>query len=120
MVDREKVMRGLVCKSGETVLCGTCAYLNRNGYCDKSRLAKEALALLEEQEKMIAVACDVLEIYASDAACDEFSEDEKQWEICEKDCGHGHYSNCWRRFLKWKLEKRLKGKSEPPKEEDNG
>ena len=106
MPDKERVMKALsICSESGFDDCKKCPYWE---YADcNERLCADALALLKDQEAMIAVACDVLETYAPDAACDEFSEDAKQWEICEKDCGHGHYSKCWKRFLKWKLEKRL-------------
>jgi hypothetical protein len=118
MTDREKVIRGLeACnrRSCNGSDCQNCPYYDDEdtaelpfGICNIQDMVGDALALLKEQKAMIAVACDVLEIYAPDAACDEFSEDEKQWEICSAECKNGLYTKCWERFLKWKLEKRRK------------
>lgn len=97
---REEIIRDLVERSSGA---GVGQYIAIR--CD---VVREIIAPLREQEAMIAVACDVLEIYAPDAACDEFSEDEKQREICSAECKNGLYTKCWERFLKWKLEKRRK------------
>jgi len=51
MLDREKVINGLECCSQE-IKCGFCPYWNDDteGFACSTNLAKDALALLKEQE----------------------------------------------------------------------
>lgn len=62
MVDRKKVIKGLLCIKGDYIPCATCKYANADGYgrgdrC-KRQCASDALALLEEQKpkKVIGIA----------------------------------------------------------------
>jgi len=54
MLDREKVINGLECCSQE-IKCGFCPYWNDDteGFACSTNLAKDALALLKEQEEEI-------------------------------------------------------------------
>ena len=52
MTDREKVLTGLECLITDEVPCNECPYDKKRSYCIKS-IAKDALALLKEQESVI-------------------------------------------------------------------
>lgn len=53
MIDREKVVKGLLCIKGDYIPCASCKYANADGYgrgdrC-KKQCASDAIALLREQ-----------------------------------------------------------------------
>ena len=54
MADREKVIKGLKCISGDIVFCNDCVYSDETGSGRGSRCkaecASDAIALLKEQE----------------------------------------------------------------------
>lgn len=55
MIDREKVVNGLLCIKGDYIPCASCKYANADGYgrgyrC-KRQCASDAIAMLKEQPK---------------------------------------------------------------------
>ena len=62
MMDREKVIKGLMCIAGDVVFCAHCKYsdVNGSGRGDRCKrdCAKDALALLKAQEPIDAIPMD--------------------------------------------------------------
>lgn len=71
------------------------------GDANEFRQLAEWLRELKERREIQDILLQFILDEEYDICCDELAEDEKEWEICEKNCNN-HTKECWLRWAKMK------------------